>query len=401
MLLSISNKVEVDRQTKRNKVFFWLGVAGLLLSMTTLLLSAGNASLAGLVFLLGYPFLIIGLVLSKRGAFNNRRHGIGGYKIKSESALISEELASIPPRYHLYNWINLKDLAPAEGIPAPKKKNSFSLVGNKNELFIEHLLVTPLGLMIIMSKNQMGDIKAGHDHYRRKMSLTSRFASLGEPGLGKPSLELSKQVKTVRSWFESRGYEIPVDGVVVFNNPRTKILGAEEMSFPVCHMHDLKQVVRGWETELNMSVAEQQEIEDLIIKSLPASEADEARTLAQMPGFKRMALLNAQKAAASSKEKDAVKEKKALPKEEAPKPKLTPEERERLRLEKIRAAEEKGRQPVNPYAPVEPGKRVGINGKVREVRPATPERKATRRTEPLRKPPPGAFGDYSASQKKK
>ena len=373
MLLSISNKAEVMRQTKRNRLFFWLGVAGLLASMVTLIASAGNASLAGLVFILGYPFLILGLVLSKRGAFNNRRHGVGGYKIKSESDMIAETLEGVPPRYHLYNWVKLGDLG------------------------IEHLLVTPLGLMILMVKGQMGDIKAGHDHVRRKLGFANWFATLGEPGIGQPSQELAKQVKALRSWYEGQGYEIPVDGTIVFTNPRTKILAAEEMSFPVCHLHDLKQVVRGWETELNMSVSEQQEIEEQIIKGLPAAESDEARSLAQMPGFKRTAMLNAQKAVVPvMKSKEAAK---VAVKEEAPKPRLTPEERERLRLERIRANEEKGRRPapVNPMSPPEPGKRVGLDGRVREAKPAVAEKKpAKRRAEPLRKPPPGAFGDISA-----
>ncbi len=370
MFLSVSNKVEVERQVKRNRIMFWIGVVGLLVSMATLIVSAGSPSLASLVFVIGYPFLILGLVLSKRGAFNNRRHGVGGYKIKSESELIGDEIQGVPPRYHLYNWIKLGDTP------------------------IDHLLVTPMGLMIIMAKSQFGNVKAGHDHYRRKAGVTGWFATLGEPGIGQPSKEMAEQVKSIRAWFEAKGYEIPTDGVVVFTNPRTKILGAEEMSFPVCHIHDLKTAIRGWETELNMSVGEQQEIEDLIIQTLPLEVADEARSLAQMPGYKRAALLRAQQETTTKtapKEKAVAKEKKIEP---AVKPKLTPEEREKLRLERIKAAEEKGRQPVNPYAPLDPGKKMGLDGKVREVRPNIIEKKPPRRrVEPLRKAPPGAFGD--------
>ncbi len=397
MFLSVSNTAEVKRQTTLNRRLFWVGVAALLGAMVVLVVSAGNASLAVLVFLLGYPFLILGLVLSKRGSFNNRRHGLGGYKIKSESEMISEALQGVPPRYHLYNWINLN-----EGGQSDPASTSTSKKTKKADLPVEHLLVTPQGLMVIMCKPQMGDIKAGHDNYRRKTGLSVRFATLGEPGVGQPSRELAALVKKVRAWFEAKGYEIPTDGVVVFTNPRTKIIGAEEMSFPVCHIHDLKAAVRGWETELNMSVGEQQEVEDLIMQTLPAEVADEARTLAHLPGYKRAAFVDKQKAVATKAKE--VKEKVKPVEEVLPKPRLTPEERERLRLERIRAAEEKGRQPVNPYQPPEPGKTFGLNGKVREVKPATVERKVPRRrAEPLRKPPPGAFGDVTVttSAKKK
>jgi hypothetical protein len=351
----------------------------LLASMVTLLVSAGDPRLAGLVFLLGYPFLILGLVMSKRGAFNNRRFGLGAVKLKSESDMIAEALQGVPPRYHLYNWIKLGDTA------------------------IDHLMVTPMGLMIILAKSQMGDIKAENDRYRRKAGLSIWFATLGEPGIGSPSTEMAQQVKKIRAWFEQKGYEIPVDGVVVFTNPRTKILSAEEMSFPVCQIQDLKQAIRGWETELNMTVGEQQEIEDLIIQTLPTEVADEARALAQMPGYKREALLRTQQEKKDSKNKAkeaAAKEKVRL--EPAPKPKLTPEERERLRLERIRAAEEKGRQAANPMAMQEPGKKVGIDGKIREDRPSVIEKKLPkRRVEPLRKPTPGAFGDIPSGESAK
>ncbi len=373
MLLSVTNKLEVQRQIKRNRLLFWLGVLGLVASMSVLVISAGDPTLAGLVFLVGYPFLILGLVASKRGAFNNRRHGIGGLKIKSEADQLAETLEGVPTRFHLYNWIKLGGTA------------------------IDHLLVTPQGLMIIQVKSQIGDVKASNDRYYLKKGMTGWFATLGEPGLGNPSRELGEQVKKVRAWFEAKGYELPTDGVVVFMNPRTKILSAEEMSFPVCKMGDLKLAVRGWETELSMTVAEQQEVEDQLIQALPAEVAEEARALAQMPGYKRVALLQQ----SGGKDKSvAVKEKPKV--EEAPKPRLTPEERDRLRLERIRAAEEKGRQPVNPYAQPELGKRVGMDGKVREDKSKVIEKKpARRRVEPLRKAPPGAFGEISGASSKK
>lgn len=372
MLLSVANRVEVAKQVKRNRQFFWVGVLGLVASMITLVITTGDVQLAPLVFVLGYPFLILGLIFSKRGAFNNRRHGIGGYQIKSETDLIVDALEGVPPRYHLYNWVKLGDM------------------------MIDHLLVTPMGFMIVSTKTHVGDVKAGHDHFRRKLGFTGWFATVGEPGLGQPSRELAAQVKKLRAWFEEKGYEVPTDGVIVFTNPRTKILGAEEMSFPVCQIKDLKQAVRGWETELNMSVNEQQELEDQIIATLPTEVAEEARTLAQMPGYKRAALLTAQKEAIRLKGKKPEKVKEVKKEEPAaPRPRLTPEEREQLRQERIKAAQEKGKQGgVNPYAPLEPGKKMGIDGKVREEKPVIIEKKPPRRrVEPLRKPPPGAFGE--------
>jgi hypothetical protein len=366
VLLSVSNKVEVARQIKINRLFFWIGIIGLAAAMGILFVNAGNPYL---VFL-GYPFLILGLILSKRGSFNNRRHGVGGYKVASEDALIANALDGVPPRYHLYSWIKLGGLS------------------------IDHLLVTPGGLMIIKACSQMGDFKMSNDVYRRKAGLATWFATVGEPSIGNPTRELNDQIKKLREWFAQKGLELPVDGVVVFMLPRTKILEAAEMSYPVCKLDQLKLAIRGWETDLNMTVPQQQQVEDYILEALPTGVAEEARTLAQLPSYKRAALLSSKQAA--EKSKTATKEKAAEKPAEpaAPKPRLTPEERERLRLERIKAAQEKGRQGVNPYKPLEPGMKMGKDGKVREVKPSIVEKKPPRRrVEPLHRPTPGAFGE--------
>ncbi len=368
MLLSVTNKVEVERQIRINRIFFWAGIIGLAAAMGILFINASNA---GLVFL-GYPFLILGLILSKRGSFNNRRHGVGGYKIASEEKLLASTLEGVPPRYHLYSWIKLGGIT------------------------VDHLLVTPGGLMIIKACSQMGDYKMTNDVYRRKAGLATFFATVGEPGIGNPTRELNDQVKKLRDWFAKKGLEIPVDGVVVFMLPRTRILQAEEMSYPVCKLDQLKLAIRGWETELTMTVPQQQQVEDYIMEALPADIAAEARNLAQLPSYKRAALLNNTIQPGEKSSKVAAKEKAVIKPAEpdAPKPRLTPEERERMRLERIKAAQEKGRVGVNPYTPLEPGTKMGKDGKVREVKPTILEKKPPkRRVEPLHRPTPGAFGE--------
>lgn len=364
MLLSVANKVEIDRQVQRNRLFFWLGIAGLIAAMAVLFFFAGNPIL---VFL-GYPFLILGLILSKRGSFNNRRHGVGGYKIASEEKLLAAALDGSPPRYHLYSWIKLGGVA------------------------VDHLLATPNGLMIVKACSQMGDFKMSNDTYRRKAGLSVWFATAGEPGIGNPTQELNAQVKKLHEWFHEKGLEIPVDGVVVFMLPRTKIIDAAEMSYPVCKLDQLKQAIRGWETDLTMTVPQQQQVEDFILEALPEDVAAEARNLAQLPSYKRAAVLNPEKTPKVEKAAKVIEKKPVEP--AAPRPRLTPEERERLRQERIKAAQEKGQKGHNPYLPLEPGQKMGKDGKVREVKPAVVEKKPTRRrVEPLRAPTPGAFGD--------
>ena len=356
----VTNKAEVDRRVKRNRLLFWLGVGCLVGSMASLLIGA-NPSLASLVFIFGYPLLAAGVILSKRGSFNNRAFGVGGYKLKSEEVLIDDALKGVPPRYHLYNYVEI------------------------NGVIVPHLLITPIGIMIIMVKQQAGKIKAGHDNYRRKNSFITSIGSFGEPGLGNPSRDMATLVKKVRGWFEEKGYDLPTDGVIVF--PYSEIIGGEEMSFPVCHMNDLRQAIRGWGTELLMSADEQREIERLVVKNLPATQAKEAEELLDMAPAKRAAL-----AAAAEREKA---EQIRLAKE---KERAQPTTKKK---EAVAAAPTKTRpetptsataQP-NPYAPV----RYGLNGK--PLPPKQTREKARKRdVAPLPKVNPGAFGD---TEKKK
>ena len=354
----VTNKAEVSRRIQRNRLIFWLGVGCLVGSMGSLLIGA-NPAAASIVFIVGYPLLAAGVLLSKRGSFNNRRFGVGGYKLRSEEVLIDEALKGVPPRYHLYNYVD---------------------VGG---IIIEHLLVTPIGLMLIAVKPHAGKVKVGHDNYRRKNKIITSIGTFGEPGLGNPSRELGVQVKKVRAWFEQQGYDLPTDGVVVF--PYAEIIGGEEMSFPVCHMNDLRQAIRGWGTELLMSADEQREIEKLLVKQLPASAVQEAQDMLDMPPAKRAAL-----AAAAEREQA---------------------EQARLAKEKKTGGKKKDKEPVaaatavatksrpaapaanptaqpNPYSP----QRLGLNGKPLPPKVAR-EKPRKRDVAPMPKVNPGAFGD--------
>ncbi|MEI6043428.1 MAG: nuclease-related domain-containing protein [Chloroflexota bacterium] len=344
-MLVITNQAFVDKQISRNRLLFWIGVGCLLASMVALFLGAGVPML---VFLFGYPLLILGVILTKRGAFGNRRHGVGGYQTKSEAVEIEAVLKNVPPRFHLYNWVTIGE-----------------------ELY-EHVLVTPNGIMLLLVKGQFGKVKAGHDHFRLKQGAIGWIGSLGEPLMGNPSKDLARQVKTLRTWFEGQGYELPTDGIIIFNNPRSEILGAEEMSFPVCLMHDLKLAVRGWETELNMSIQEQQEVEKLLIKNLPTEQAVKVEQLIQVPEYKRKALMEA--------EKPEKVEKKDL-----------------VATAKERAKTAKAASPLTPGTSAA-NQRLGLNGKPLPPKVEKP-RKARRDVAPLPKINQGAFGETERRSK--
>lgn len=354
----VTNKTEVAKRIRRNRLMFWLGMGCLLGSMLSLFASADPRG-ATFVFIFGYPLLAIGVILSKRGSFNNRRYGVGTVNIKSEDQMIDDALKGVPNRYHLYNYVNFGGTV------------------------VDHLLVTPIGLMIVNVKPYTGKVKVGHDNYRRKNSVLATVAAFGEPALGNPSRDTATTVKKVRAWFEQNGYDLPTDGVIVF--PFSEIIGGEEMSFPVCHAGDLKQAIRGWGTELLMDSGEQKDIEKLIIQQLPADEAKEAEAEIELTPAKRHAAEREKMEAV----RQAAREAKEKEREEAKaKAKAQAEERKKNPEAAATAATSASANTFDPYRP----QRLGLNGKPLPVKPPK-EKRQKRDVAPLPKVNKGAFGN--------
>ena len=92
--------------------------------------------------------------------------------------IIESQLADLPPRYNLFNYVTFDGLA------------------------VDHLLVTPKGLLVIQSKPHTGAISASHDKWKRKIGVFGYITVFGEPTLGDPSREISNLVKKSHEWFE-------------------------------------------------------------------------------------------------------------------------------------------------------------------------------------------------------
>jgi hypothetical protein len=220
-------------------------------------------------------------------------------------------------------------------------------------------------------KGQLGKLKAGRDLYRMKRGFANSIGTLGEPGIGNPSQELSRQCKRLRTWFEQKGFDIPTDGIVVLNNPRATIENVSEMSFPVCMNNDLKEAVRQWQTELSMTADEQFEIEKLLIGQLPQEEQAEALELLNMPAHKRLQMEREQELAV---------------------------EAERAAKDKKKDVKKPSERKPSAGAVPQPGQRVGLNGKPLPAK-VTEEKPRKAAVEPLKKPNPGAFGDPAKRRK--
>ena len=90
---------------------------------------------------------------------------------------------------------------------------------------IEHVLVAPSGAWVILVRKQPGTFSYDGRRWRQKVTLGRLLSFLGEPGLGRPIRELEYETEKLRERLADAGTPagVPVEGVVVFADPRASV----------------------------------------------------------------------------------------------------------------------------------------------------------------------------------
>ena len=213
---------------------------GLLAIIASVLCSILFPLYAELVYF-AYPLLFIGLPLWTIGR-NRQRQLVNAPKIKE---MITSELKGLSDKYSLHHG---------------------AAVGGRR---IDHLLITPSGLIVIAANEATGPITCTTDRkgdrWQTRMTLMDRFSGTRQP-IGNPSLELDAATGAVRALLEKQGKDdVPVRGLVVFvANPEIEI---DASSYPAVPLNELRLAVR----ELQTIMAEERE-EGLDAERLLTSE---------------------------------------------------------------------------------------------------------------------------------
>lgn len=110
---------------------------------------------------------------------------------------------------------------------------------------VDHVLLSPPGLFVLMLKSQDGQITGQGEKWRRRLNLWSSFRALFEPRLGNPGRQARNEAAKVQNWLHTRlsDTEVPVRPVIVFVNPKAQ-LQLEEPSVPAVAVADLKGYLR-------------------------------------------------------------------------------------------------------------------------------------------------------------
>ncbi len=203
-----TNEKMIDRQAKYARYATFAGLAILLGSLATSLLSTSFP------IIVSYIMLFIGFILAYVGAILANRW----VKEPRADHALARALKGFDNKNHLYNFL----------LPA------------------SHVLLTPSGILVFKVKSIDGIINCQNDKWRRNWQWTRLFGGMGQEPLGNPPTELREDIDKIKKFItdkvEGAGV-IPIDGYVVFTDPRAQVT-VEDCSTPVVRVDDLKDALR-------------------------------------------------------------------------------------------------------------------------------------------------------------
>ncbi|MFT5196218.1 MAG: hypothetical protein ACI9EW_003724 [Cellvibrionaceae bacterium] len=205
----LTNEKYVASRKKIGSIFSFAGI-GVLLGGFVLTFTAEEGSTLSYLSLFSLP---LGWILSQVGLYFANR--LIKKPIVHES--IDEglrKLGNVGNNFHLYHYI----------FP------------------VNHLVLTPNGVMAIVAKYQSGSITADGVSWKQKIGIFQRF--FGQQTLGNPALECDNQVKQIAKWIshnvpELAEQELPIASVVVFTANDVE-LDVTKSDIPAVHHTKLK-----------------------------------------------------------------------------------------------------------------------------------------------------------------
>jgi Nuclease-related domain len=202
-----TNEKLIERQTKIARYATFGGLAILLGSLIT---SFNNTFPIGVA----YALLFGGFLLAYIGAILANKY------IKEPRAdhALEKALKGFDNKNHLYNFL----------LPAA------------------HVLLSPTGLLVFKVKSQDGPITCAGEKWRRPFQISRLLGGMGQEGLGNPAAELRDDIAKMKTWLTDKvdnAAVVPIDGYVVFSDPRAQ-LTLDEPTVPVARMEDLKETLR-------------------------------------------------------------------------------------------------------------------------------------------------------------
>jgi hypothetical protein len=205
MRITTNEKLIKQRSTIARYTTF--GGLGLLLASLVTSFTSDYIGLAYAALLVGFMCAIVGSTLANRWI-----------KLPRAEQVLEKSLKGLDNKHHLYNYL----------LPTP------------------HVLITPTGLLIFKTKILDGAITFKNGKWSRPFKWTRLFGGMGQEPLSDPiadmQIDVSKMKQLLADKIDSSAL-VPVDGYVVFTDPRA-VVTIDDPDSPVVSPEDLKETLR-------------------------------------------------------------------------------------------------------------------------------------------------------------
>jgi hypothetical protein len=132
----------------------------------------------------------------------------------------------------------------------------FAKVGKR---VVEHVLVTPGGLLEITARELPGKVSVKDKRWRKTGGGFTRFFAMSGPQLGNPSADLEQDVEALETMLTEKGLEADIYGAVVFLNERVDI-EEEEPAYPVLRVEALIPFINAMESDDSFRQADREAV---------------------------------------------------------------------------------------------------------------------------------------------
>lgn len=223
----VVNHQLIKRNGRLGKVATAIGLAamgvGLYISLN---MASPGKMIDQTVVVMSYAVLIVALVALSMGRYYLARWS----RRPRVDEVLAESMKGFDPKSYLFSYL--------PGLP------------------VEHLMVTPRGLVVILAKHIVGEISNSGDRWRRKTSWGHFFGGYSEGGLGNPTQEGMRGGALVQARVaEALGADadaVPVSAIIVFTDSRAKVQ-VENAALPVVEPKELRNHIRALHPEAKLS----------------------------------------------------------------------------------------------------------------------------------------------------
>ncbi len=170
---------------KRAKIARWGSIIGLAVLVLGLFVVGTNVTLS-------YVFLIVGFICATVASFIMYQY----VREPRADQVIAKALRQVDRRYSLYSYY----------LPS------------------DNVILSHHGITVVIPRMQKGRVWYDGKRWHHKAGFSKVKQFFGEPGVGRPELDVAQDIRTMQKWLAKRGMEdVPVNGLVVFVNPEIEL----------------------------------------------------------------------------------------------------------------------------------------------------------------------------------